>query len=86
MRPYEASQAGHGAIEEGTVCDHMSPRAGRTLQRIVPDIIDHRRPYISYQSGSGRVENLMWWRQGLKNRVISSQFGISGAHVCGLIP
>ena len=72
MRPYEASQAGHGAIKEGTVYDHMSPQASRTLQRIVSDIIDHRRPYISYQAGSSSVENLMWWRQELKNRVISS--------------
>ena len=71
MRPYEASQAGHGAIKEGTVYDHMSPQASFTLQRILSDIIDHKTPYIWYQAGSS-VENLKWWRQGLKNRVISS--------------
>ena len=47
MRPYEASQAGQGAMEEEAVCDHTSPGAGCTIQRIVSDIIDHRRPFIS---------------------------------------
>ena len=85
MQPYEASQAGHGAIKEGTIYDHMSSQASHMLQHIISDIIDHRRPYISYQAGSSSVENLIWWRQRLKNRVISSSFVISGAHVCGLI-
>ena len=25
MRPYEPSQASHGTIGEGAICDHMSP-------------------------------------------------------------
>ena len=52
MRPYEASQAGHVAIEEGTVCDRMSstdrPRRRKGGDRM--------RPYEASQAGHGAVE------------------------------
>ena len=52
MRPYETSQAGHVAIEEGTICDHMSPtdRPHRRRGR------DPMRPYEASQVGHGAIE------------------------------
>ena len=51
------------------------------MQRIASDIIDHRWLYVV----PGSIQKFEVVVVRIENRVISSQFGISGAHVCGLI-